>query len=299
MQLQVEKKVFINPRRGMRLDNFLNSKIKETSRSFIQYLIKIGNVKVNGKLSKKNYILKGNEEVTVNLIADPLNFVKPDDVPFKILHNENSFLIIEKPSGVITHPSARYHTGTLLQGLVKKFPELKHWRGLGKPGLVHRLDKETSGIMIVAKNASAQRKIMKQFEKRKVFKTYLAIVDGIVKVGGVIEVPIKRNPLHRTIFSASYDGRQAKTYFKVVKTFKKNSLLLVRPFTGRTHQIRVHLSHIGFPITGDIEYGGKPAKRLFLHAYSIAFFHPETGKRVYFKTKVPNDFSKFINETFC
>jgi len=283
----------------MRLDTFLHSKIKDTSRSFIQYLIKIGNVKVNGKLSKKNYILKGDEEITVNLIADPLNFVKPDDVPFKILHNENSFLIIEKPSGVITHPSARYHTETLLQGLVKKFPELKHWEGLGKPGLVHRLDKETSGIMIVAKTAPAQRKIMKQFEKRKVFKTYLAIVDGIVKTGGMIEVPIKRNPLHRTIFSASYDGRYAKTCFKVVKTFKNNSLLLVRTFTGRTHQIRVHLSHIGFPITGDIEYGGKPAKRLFLHAYSIAFFHPETGKRVYFKTKVPNDFSKFINETFC
>ncbi len=135
---------------------------------------------------------------------------------------------------------------------------------------------------------------MRQFEKRRVFKTYLAIVSGKPNPRGTVEVPIKRNDFHRTIFSASFDGRQAKTYFRVVKQFPDFALLLVRPFTGRTHQIRVHLSHIGFPILGDVSYGGKPAERIMLHAYSISFFHPESGKKVYFRTKFPEDFRIFL-----
>jgi len=294
MDEYITRKRFINPRRGMRLDTFLCSKIKESSRSFIQYLIEIGNVRVNGQKSKKNLILKGNEEIEVNLVTDPLEIVRPEKVPFKVLHKENSFLIIEKPSGIITHPSGRRHSGTLLHGLIGRFPELKHWQGLGKPGLVHRLDKETSGIMIVARNACAQRNIMKQFEKRQVFKTYLAIVSGEVKSRGVVEVPIKRNDFHRTIFSAAFDGRSAKTYFRVIKQFPEFTLLLVRPFTGRTHQIRVHLSHIGFPIAGDVSYGGSKSERIMLHAYSISFLHPETGEKIYFKTEFPEDFKNFL-----
>lgn len=294
MDEAINRKRFINPKKGIRLDNFLHSKIPQTSRSFIQHLIKEGNVLVNGKPDKKNYILKGTETIEINLIADPLIFIKPCEAPFRVLHEEEEFLIIEKPSGVITHPSGRHHTGTLLQGLLYKYPELKNWKGLGKPGLVHRLDKETSGIMIVAKTASAQRKIMNQFEKRLVFKTYLAIVCGEVHKRGAVEAPIRRHFFHRTIFCVASDGRRAKTLFRPVKVLNNETLLLVRTLTGRTHQIRVHLSHIGFPILGDVEYGGHASSRIFLHAYSIAFFHPETGKRIYFKTEFPEDFRKFL-----
>ncbi len=278
----------------MRLDTFLHSKLPDTSRSFIQYLIKTGNILINEKESKKNYILKGNEEITVNLIADPATYVEAEEVPFEVLYEDPEFLIISKPSGIITHPVGRQRKKTLLQGLLFKYPELKHWPGLGKPGLVHRLDRETSGIMIVARNATAQKNIMKQFEKRTVSKTYLAVVADVVKNSGTVEAPIKRNEIRRTTFSVSPDGRYAKTHFRTVKNFKNYSLLLVRPYTGRTHQIRVHLSHIGFPVAGDKKYGGDAAPRIMLHAYSISFSHPASGKRVYFKTNFPNDFKKFM-----
>lgn len=277
----------------MRIDTFLHSKLRDTSRSFVQYLIKVGNILINGKAAKKNYILKGDEEITVNLIADPATYVEAEEVPFDVLHEDPEFLIISKPSGIITHPVGRQHRKTLLQGILFKYPELKHWPGLGKPGLVHRLDRETSGIMIVARNASSQKNIMKQFEKRTVSKTYLAIVAGTLKNSGTIEAPIKRNDIHRTIFSISPDGRNAKTYFRTVKNFENYSLLLIRPYTGRTHQIRVHMSHIGFPIAGDKKYGGDEARRIMLHAYSISFNHPASGKRIYFKTKFPKDFKNF------
>jgi len=293
----VTRKRFINPKRGMRLDTFLHSKLPDTSRSFIQYLIKAGNILINGKGTKKNYILKGNEEITVNLIADPATYVEAEEVPFEVLYEDPEFLIILKPSGIIAHPVGRQRRKTLLQGLLFKYPELKHWPGLGKPGLVHRLDKETSGIMIVARNASSQKNIMKQFEKRTVSKTYIAFVCGSVKNSGTVEAPIKRNDINRTSFSISPDGRKAKTYFRPVKKFKKYSLLLIRPYTGRTHQIRVHLSHIGFPVAGDKKYGGDESQRIMLHAYSISFNHPASGKRIYFKTTFPKDFKKFIDNS--
>jgi len=228
-----------------------------------------------------------------DLIADPATYVEAEEVPFEVLYEDPEFLIILKPSGIITHPVGRQRRKTLLQGILFKYPELKHWPGLGKPGLVHRLDRETSGIMIVARNASSQKNIMQQFEKRAVSKTYLAVVAGIVKNSGTIEAPIKRNDIHRTIFSVSPDGRKAKTYFRAVKNFKNYSLLLIRPYTGRTHQIRVHMAHIGFPVAGDKKYGGEDTRRIMLHAYSISFNHPASGKRVYFKTEFPEDFKNF------
>ncbi|MFH1957780.1 MAG: RluA family pseudouridine synthase [bacterium] len=290
MNKNITLKRFINPKKGMRIDTFLHSKLRDTSRSFIQYLIGSENIRVNGKGVKKNYILKGDEEITVNLIADPATYIEAEEVPFDVLYEDPEFLIILKPSGIITHPVGRQRRKTLLQGLLFKYPELKHWPGLGKPGLVHRLDRETSGIMIVARNAAAQKNIMKQFEKRTVSKTYLAVVSGTVKNSGTVEAPIKRNEIRRTNFSVSPGGRYAKTHFRAVKNFKNYSLLLIRPYTGRTHQIRVHLSHIGFPVAGDKKYGGDDAPRIMLHAYSISFSHPASGKRVYFKTKFPKDF---------
>ncbi|MBA3065734.1 RluA family pseudouridine synthase [bacterium] len=305
-------KRFINPRKGMRLDTFLQSKIKDHSRSFIQFLIKTGNIKVNGKIEKKNYILKGSEEIAVNLIADPATNVKAEKVNFKVIHEEESFLIISKPSGIITHPAGRSSSGTLLQGLLFKYPQLNDWKGLGKPGLVHRLDKETSGLMIVAKTAPAQKIIMKQFADRTVAKHYLAICAGKVSWSQFIDAPIKRNDFNRTSFSVEADGRNAKTYMRPVAGFpgeaprnparpglsrdwlQDKTLLLIKIFTGRTHQIRVHLSHIGYPVLGDIKYGGPDAPRIMLHSYSISFNHPESGRRLYFKTDFPENFSDFL-----
>ncbi|MDO9513084.1 MAG: RluA family pseudouridine synthase [Elusimicrobiota bacterium] len=288
-------KLFINPRKGMRLDTFLQSRIEGHSRSFLQFLIKTGNVKVDGKTEKKHHILKGNEEISVNLIADPATNVKAEKVNFKVIHEEESFLIISKPSGIITHPAGRNSSGTLLQGLLFKYPQLNDWKGLGKPGLVHRLDKETSGLMIVAKTANAQTIIMKQFAGRTVAKHYLALCVGKVTSSQFIEASIKRNDFNRTAFSVEADGRNAKTYIRPVSQFPGKTLLLIKIFTGRTHQIRVHLSHIGYPVSGDIKYGGAPDARIMLHSYSIGFNHPENGKRLYFKTDFPEDFSAFLN----
>ena len=283
-------KRFINPRKGMRLDTFLQSRIAGHSRSFIQFLIKTGNVKVNGKSEKKHHILKGDEEISVNLIADPASNVTAEKVNFKVLHEEESFLIISKPSGIITHPAGRNSSGTLLQGLLYKYPQLNDWKGLGKPGLVHRLDKETSGLMIVAKTADAQTNIMKQFAARTVSKHYLAVCCGKVISSQFIDAAIKRNDFNRTAFSVETDGRNAKTYIRPVKSMKEKTLLLIKIFTGRTHQIRVHLSHIGYPVSGDVKYGGEPDKRIMLHSYSISFNHPESGRRLYFRTDFPDTF---------
>ncbi|MCD6311866.1 MAG: RluA family pseudouridine synthase [Elusimicrobia bacterium] len=287
-------KRFINPRKGMRLDSFLQSKINDCSRSFIQFLIKTGNITVNEKTEKKNYILKGSEEISVNLIADPTTHVKAEKVNFKVIHEEESFLIISKPSGIITHPAGRHSSGTLLQGLLFRYPQLNDWKGLGKPGLVHRLDKETSGLMIVAKTANGQKIIMKQFADRTVSKHYLAVCEGKVSSSQFIEAPIKRNDFNRTAFSVETGGRNAKTYIRPVAGFPGKTLLLIKIFTGRTHQIRVHLSHIGYPVSGDVKYGGKPSARIMLHSYSISFNHPESGKRLYFKSDFPEDFRNFI-----
>ncbi len=284
-------KRFINPRKGMRLDSFLQSKINDCSRSFIQFLIKTGNIKVDGETKKKNYILKGSEEIAVNLIADPATHVKAEKVDFKVIHEEESFLIISKPSGIITHPAGRTSSGTLLQGLLFKYPQLKDWKGLGKPGLVHRLDKETSGLMIVAKTANSQKIIMRQFADRTVAKHYLAVCEGKVSASQFIDAPIKRNDFNRTAFSVETDGKNAKTYIRPVKGVSGKTLLLIKIFTGRTHQIRVHLSHIGYPVSGDVKYGGKPSVRIMLHSYSISFNHPESGRRLYFRTNFPAKFN--------
>jgi len=280
----------------MRLDTFLQSKIRDCSRSFIQFLIKKGNIKVNDEIRKKNYILKGSEEISVNLIADPASFIKAEEVPFTVLSEENDFMIISKPTGIVTHPAGRNSSGTLLSGLLFLHPELNDWKGLGKPGLVHRLDKETSGIMIVAKNAVAQKNIMRQFAERKVAKHYIAVCDGKLSDSRFIEAPIKRNDFNRTSFSVEPGGRSAKTYIRPVARFPGRTMMLVKTFTGRTHQIRVHLSHIGYPVSGDIKYGGKGAPRIMLHAYSIAFNHPETDKRIYFKTEFPKDICSFLKK---
>ena len=290
----ITRKRFINPRKGMRLDTFLQSKLRECSRSFLQFLIKEGNVAVNGGIKKKNYILKGNEDISVDLIADPASYIKAEEAPFEVLREEKDFLIISKPSGVVTHPSGRLSSGSLLQGLLYRYPELGEWKGLGKPGLVHRLDKGTSGIMIVARNARAQKIIMRQFADRKVAKHYLAVCDGKVSESRFIEAPIKRNEFHRTSFSVEAGGKPAKTYIRPVKIFGDKTLLLVKIFTGRTHQIRVHLAHIGFPVTGDATYGHSDAPRVMLHAYSIAFHRPDNYERVYFRDEFPKDIKKFL-----
>ena len=290
----ITRKRFINPRKGMRLDTFLQSKLRDCSRSFLQFLIKKGNVAVNGGIKKKNYILRGDEDISVDLIADPASYIKAEEAPFEVIREEKDFLIISKPAGVVTHPSGRLSSGSLLQGLLYRYPELGEWKGLGKPGLVHRLDKGTSGIMIVARNARAQKIIMRQFADRKVAKHYIAVCGGKVSESRFIEAPIKRNEFHRTSFSVEPGGKSAKTYIRPVKIFGDKTLLLVKIFTGRTHQIRVHLSHIGYPVAGDIKYGGGEAPRIMLHAYSIAFNHPVTGKRIYFRTGFPEDIGKFL-----
>lgn len=281
---------------GDRLDKAIMARIGERlSRTQIQGLIKAGAVTVDGTAFKAGQKLKGGELIRVHL-PDPTpdETVMPEALPLHVVYEDSSLAVIDKPAGLVVHPGAGNRTGTLVNALLARYPQLADMPyDAARRGIVHRLDKDTSGLLVVALRSAAQRRLMAQFQARTVEKVYLALVERIPRTSiGRIEAPIMRDPQRRTRMMVSRDGRPAVSEFTVVEAFKSGrALLRVRLLTGRTHQIRVHLAFIDSPIVGDRVYGfRKPGlSRQFLHAAQLCFDHPRTGERLCFESPLPDD----------
>ncbi len=299
-----------------RLDHFLAARLAGLSRTRIQVLIKTGQVRVDGtRVVKAREPLSGGERIQVDLPADqePAH-PEPEEVALNILHEDDQLVVLSKPAGMVTHPGHGIRSGTLVNALVGRFDQLSGCNGAERPGIVHRLDKATSGVMVVAKTDGAHLALADQFERRAVHKTYLALVWGTPAETGEIETYLTRDPHNRLAFkTCETGGREAATAYKVLEYFDGFTLLEVHPRTGRTHQIRVHLAHLGCPVFGDDLYGGvKPlaniAPRLHgiagqlrralprqaLHAFRLEFTHPTREQLLSFEAPLPNDFKEAL-----
>ncbi|MCR4428964.1 MAG: RluA family pseudouridine synthase [Caldiserica bacterium] len=282
--------------KGKRLDLAL-SIFLGLSRAKAQGIFKKGKVLINGKGAKPSLILKGGEEISFSFPAGENGELKPADIPLDVIFEDQYLAVINKPPGLVVHPGAGRLSNTLVNALLFRFQ--LHLPGSdNRPGIVHRLDKDTSGLIIVAKDEIALSNLSLQFKERKIKKVYLALVHGVVgPEEGRIEVPLGRSPKDRKMVAPWISGREAITEFIVKKRFSEYTFLELRPHTGRTHQIRVHLSFIGHPVVGDPVYG-KPnpwgIKGQLLHAFSLEFFHPISGKRLYFEAPLPDNFLRIL-----
>ncbi|MEI7683338.1 MAG: RluA family pseudouridine synthase [Candidatus Saccharibacteria bacterium] len=272
-----------------RLDHFLTEKLPQVSRSFLQKLSDDKKITVNGLLQKNGYKLKSDDKIEIEY---DFTDMKPADIELPIIYEDEYCLVINKPAGVLTHSKGAFNP----EGTVASFAEPKTKDMTGdRAGIVHRLDRATSGIIIVAKDPTTMSFLQKQFSQRKVKKTYYAAVNGIPEiVKALIEVPIERNPKDPKTFRPGTTGKQASTEYEVIEKKLQRSLLMLKPFTGRTHQIRVHLKYIGHPIIGDMIYSGEPADRMFLHAGRLEVTLPG-GERKVFEAPLSDDFHAILN----
>jgi 23S rRNA pseudouridine1911/1915/1917 synthase len=275
--------------RGKRLDVFVHERLSGTSRARVQDWIKSGRVMVNGAVQKASYALRGSERIEVEPVQSPPLNAAPEDLPVEVLYQDRSVIAVNKPAGLVVHAGAGAHSGTLVNRLVHHFQTLSSVGGDLRPGIVHRLDRYTSGVLLVARNDSAHQMLAEQFSSRSVEKIYLALVHGApASDRGRITLRITRDPVRRTrMTTRSGQGRTALTDWEVIERLPGFTFLRVRIGTGRTHQIRVHLSSLGFPVAGDRMYGAParvegllPLERYFLHAHRIVFTSPATGERV-------------------
>ena len=283
---------------GKRLDQFLHDCLPQYSRSRLQSWIAQGRVQVNGAGAKPSYLLKGSDQIQLEPAElAPLRAVA-EDVPLEILYQDSDVIAINKPAGMVVHAGAGRHSGTLVNALVHRFGKLSKVAGDLRPGIVHRLDRLTSGVILVAKTDAAHRHLAEQFSSRKVEKIYLALVNGRVKTdSGEITKPIARDPVRRVRMTAkSTAGRHAITQYKVLQRFENASYLEVKIGTGRTHQIRVHLASIGHPVAGDKLYGAPPSNlgRFFLHAHRITFTSPTSGEPITITAPLPLDLEQYL-----
>jgi 23S rRNA pseudouridine1911/1915/1917 synthase len=290
---------------GKRLDVFLQERLPEYSRSRLQQWVKDGRVLVNGAAGRSSYRLKGDETVEVEPAElAPLRAV-PEEIPLRILYEDADVIAVDKPAGMVIHAGAGAHSGTLVNALLHHFGSLSQLGGELRPGIVHRLDRFTSGVVLVARNDTAHRRLAEQFAGRKIDKVYLALVHGKMKTDqGRIEKPISRDPVRRIRMTARRaEGRVAITEYHVIRRFSRFTLLEVRIKTGRTHQIRAHFSSIGHPVAGDRLYGA-PARvegiplleRFFLHAHRVRFEQPSTGARITVESPLPPDLEGWLSE---
>ena len=281
---------------GKRLDHYLQEQLAQYSRSRLQNWIKAGRVTVNGAVAKASLLLRGGEHIEVSPADLPPLHAAPEDLPLEILYQDAAVIAIDKPAGLVVHAGAGAHSGTLVNRLVHHFAALSHVGGETRPGIVHRLDKGTSGVLLVARNDAAHQALASQFAGRTVEKTYLALVHGRMPAEtGRITKPVARDPVRRTRMTTRLaNGRSALTEYRVLRRLEKFSYLEVRIGTGRTHQIRVHLASLGHPVAGDRLYGAPPGERIFLHAWRIAFTRPATGERVAVEAPLPVDLQRWL-----
>lgn len=284
---------------GQRLDRYLTTILSDLSRTAVQQLIANGAALVNGKKSKAGYLLREGDEIQVSSIAPASDSrsARPTAMPLDIVYEDQDLLVVNKPAGMVVHPAPGHYDDTLVNALLAYEPSLAEADASLRPGIVHRLDKDTSGLIIVAKNARAQAALVEQMQRHAIVKRYLALVEGNVALDqGSIDAPIGRDPRHRQQMAITAIGsREARTHFKVLERYARHTLLLLELETGRTHQIRLHLKAIGHPVVGDPVYGSgsvfkrAPLHRQFLHASQLRFTHPFTGETIELEAPLPAD----------
>ena len=289
--------IIVTEEESLRIDSYLAQKL-ELSRSKIQKLIKEDLITVNDKTVNANYLVKQNDKIE---IKDELNYeinIEPENIPLDIVYEDEDLLIINKQSGMVVHPAPGHYTGTLVNALLYRFNLTSGEKN--RPGIVHRLDKDTSGLMLVAKNEFTHEKLSEMISKKEVERKYLAIVDGLIKhETGTIDAPIGRDIADRQKMAVTdVNAKDSITHFKVLERYDNNTLIECILETGRTHQIRVHLSYIGYPVNNDPAYGKGKATEFgqMLHSKSIKLNHPRTGKELFFEIEPPKEFTEKLEQ---
>lgn len=285
---------------GLRIDVFLAQAHDLPSRAFAQKLLKNEKVTVNAHFVKPSYLVQKGDLVTVDFEAPKPLAVKAEDIPLDILYEDQDLVVVNKPRGMVVHPAAGHHSGTLVNALLNYCTDLSGIGGVIRPGIVHRLDKDTSGVLVVAKHDRSHLALAQQLKKRTMTRIYLALTHGRMSaVEGTINAPIGRHPVHRKKMAVMTKGRPAVTYYRVLEELGLYTLLQAKLTTGRTHQIRVHLQYIGHPVAGDQVYGRPKEpftiKGQALHAATLRLIHPRTGKQMEFNAPLPPDFQKVID----
>lgn len=286
--------------KDVRLDVYLSDKLEGKSRSFVQNLIGEGCVFVNKSIKKSNYKLRQDDRIEINLPEPVLLDVKPENIPLDIVYEDSDVIVVNKPQGMVVHPAAGVHEGTLVNALMAHCKDLSSINGVTRPGIVHRIDKDTSGIIVVAKNDNAHNKLAEQLKDHSMTRRYIALVEGIIKQDeGTVDAPLARHPIERIKIAVVKDGRKAVTHYRVCERYKNSTLVECRLETGRTHQIRVHMAYIGHPLVGDPVYGySKQRFKLngqLLHAKVLGFIHPSSEKYMEFEAALPEYFEKVLN----
>ncbi|MFA5577664.1 MAG: RluA family pseudouridine synthase [Tissierellaceae bacterium] len=293
--------LYVGEDEGDRLDVFLSKELDELSRSYIQKLIKEKMVFVNKKTPKPSYLVEEGDHIFVQLPrAKPLQ-IAAEDIALDIVYEDDDLLIVNKPQGMVVHPAPGNYTGTLVNALLFHVDKLSSINGIIRPGIVHRLDKDTSGLLIVAKKDRVHRELSEQLKNREISRVYIALVHGRVKKDeGLIDLPIGRHPIDRKKMAVSYkNSREATTAFKVLERYEDYTLLEVSLETGRTHQIRVHMAYINHPIVGEPVYSRQKNEfkinKQMLHAYKLGFLHPTSKNYMEFELDLPDYFKKIID----
>ncbi|WP_026147059.1 23S rRNA pseudouridine(1911/1915/1917) synthase RluD [Methylomonas sp. MK1] len=294
---------------GMRLDQCLAEVFPDYSRSKLQTWIKAGRVLVDGEIMKGREKLDGGEEIELDAEAERVIEYAPQEIPLDIIYEDDSLLIVNKPAGLVVHPAVGNWDGTLVNALLNHVPSLDT---LPRAGIVHRIDKDTSGLLMVAKTLQAHNSLVEQLQERSIHREYLALVKGWMTAGGTVDEPIGRHPVDRKRNAVvRRGGKEAITHYRLEQRFKRHTLIRVKLETGRTHQIRVHMTHINYPLVGDQVYGGRfqmpadcsPAladalrnfKRQALHAAKLGLEHPETGEYCEWEQPIPEDMKNLLH----
>lgn len=284
---------------GTRIDKYLSDNIEDRSRAFIQNLIDESNITVNEKIIKSNYKVKDKDKIKVIIPVPKELTITGEDIPLDIVFEDKDVVVVNKPQGMVVHPASGVYSGTLVNALLNHCEDLSGINGVIRPGIVHRIDKDTSGVLVIAKNDFAHNKLAEQFKEHSMKREYYALVEGRLKEEeGTVDAPLGRHPQDRIKMAIVKDGKRAVTHYKVIETYKNTSLIRCRLETGRTHQIRVHMAHIGHPLVGDPVYGYKKQKYnlegQMLHAKVLGFVHPTTNEYMEFQTELPSYFTKIL-----
>ena len=286
-------------KQGIRLDRFVGEKCPELSRTYAQKLIGNGHITVNGRAAKASLKINVGDSVDIFVPPTPPSPLSPEAIPLNIIYEDDDLLVIDKPAGLTVHPAPGHDDHTLVNAILSHFPHLADISDSLRPGIVHRLDKDTSGVMLVAKNRTAQINLVNQFKARSIVKAYMALVKGhLTPERGIIEAAIGRDSRNRKRMAVVSEGRESRTEYEVVQYIGNYTLLEIKPETGRTHQIRVHLAAIGYPVVGDKVYGVKSPflSRQFLHACRLGFRLPSNGEYMEFTLELPPDLAQALKD---
>ena len=291
----------------MRLDQALSALLPAYSRSRLQQWLKTGQLRVDGQIRRPRDPVAGGETVSGELALEPQTVAVAQDIPLDLRYQDADLLVLNKPAGLVAHPAAGNRDGTLVNALLHYCPELAT---LPRAGLVHRLDKDTTGLLVVARSLRAHTALVDQLQARRIERDYLAVVNGVPVAGGRVEAPVGRHPVDRQRMAVTPGGKPAVTHYRVLRRFRAHALLRVKLETGRTHQIRVHMAHIRLPLLGDPVYGGRPRlppgasprcieviqnfRRQALHAERLALIHPVSGERLEWRAEIPADLAELL-----